>query len=88
MKTTIDQAGRVVIPKPLRQKFHLTARTEIEILADGDGLRLQIPTEESSLVEKNGVVVHCTDGKANLDSTEFINQFRDGRNQNSAGPIA
>jgi AbrB family looped-hinge helix DNA binding protein len=52
MITTIDQAGRVVIPKSLRQKYHLGARTQVEILPDGDGLRLQVPQGESRLVEK------------------------------------
>jgi AbrB family looped-hinge helix DNA binding protein len=40
MKTTIDAAGRIVVPKPLRQALHLTPGQALEIRA-GDG-RLEI----------------------------------------------
>jgi AbrB family looped-hinge helix DNA binding protein len=40
MRTTIDAAGRVVVPKPLRDALGLTAGQEVEIrVADG---RLEI----------------------------------------------
>ncbi|MFT4218239.1 MAG: AbrB/MazE/SpoVT family DNA-binding domain-containing protein [Micropruina sp.] len=39
MKTTIDTAGRVVIPKSLRQQVGLAAG-EVEIIVDGDALRI------------------------------------------------
>lgn len=77
MKTTIDQAGRVVIPKSLRQKFHMDAPTQVEIVPDGDGLRLRVPQGEASLVEKNGVLIHSTGEKSDVDSTAFINQYRE-----------
>lgn len=40
MKTTIDAAGRVVIPKVLRDEVGLVAG-EVEIVRDGAGIRLQ-----------------------------------------------
>lgn len=36
MKTTIDRAGRVVIPAPVRRRAGLRPGTEIEVLVDGD----------------------------------------------------
>lgn len=39
MRTTIDGAGRVVIPKALRERAGLTAG-EVDIEVDGDGLHL------------------------------------------------
>jgi AbrB family looped-hinge helix DNA binding protein len=77
MITTIDQAGRVVIPKTLRQKFHLDARTEIEIVPDGDGLRLRVPRQGSVLLEKDGLLIHSTGMKSDVDATAFINQLRE-----------
>lgn len=41
MRTTIDKAGRVVIPAPLRDRAGLTAGTELEITADETGLRIE-----------------------------------------------
>jgi AbrB family looped-hinge helix DNA binding protein len=41
VKTTIDKAGRVVIPAALRDRAGLAAGTELEISLDEAGLRLQ-----------------------------------------------
>lgn len=79
MITTIDKAGRVVIPKELRQKFHLNSRTQIEILPDGDALRLRVPTDQMTLREKDGVWVQSSESTCDLDSTQFINQVRESR---------
>ena len=40
MMVGIDRAGRVVIPKELRDRLSIDADTELEIDTDGDGLRL------------------------------------------------
>ena len=37
---TIDRAGRVVIPKELRDRLSIEPDTELEVTADGDGIRL------------------------------------------------
>ncbi len=41
MKTTIDKAGRVVIPAVLRDRAGLVAGTEIEVTFDDSALRLE-----------------------------------------------
>ena len=41
MKATIDKAGRVVIPAPLRERAGLAAGTEVEITFEDSGLRLE-----------------------------------------------
>jgi AbrB family looped-hinge helix DNA binding protein len=41
MVTTIDKAGRVVIPAAARQRAGLTPGTELEITVDEFGLRLE-----------------------------------------------
>jgi AbrB family looped-hinge helix DNA binding protein len=41
MRTTIDKAGRVVIPAPLRERAGLVPGSELEITEDGVGLRLE-----------------------------------------------
>jgi AbrB family looped-hinge helix DNA binding protein len=41
MKTTIDKAGRVVIPAPLRERMGLAAGTLIEITYEDATLRLE-----------------------------------------------
>jgi AbrB family looped-hinge helix DNA binding protein len=41
MKTTIDKAGRVVIPAAVRERAGFSAGSELEVIADDFGVRLQ-----------------------------------------------
>ena len=41
MRTTIDKAGRVVIPAALRERAGLTAGAELEIIEDDGSLRIE-----------------------------------------------
>lgn len=59
MKATIDKAGRVVIPKPIRDRHRLTPGTEVEVVDSGDRIELLLPDDrdEAVLVEKDGRLV-------------------------------
>jgi AbrB family looped-hinge helix DNA binding protein len=41
MRTTIDKAGRVVIPAAVRERAGLSAGSELEVTEDELGIRLQ-----------------------------------------------
>jgi len=41
MQSTIDKAGRVVIPAVIREKAGLTAGTVLEVTADETGVRIE-----------------------------------------------
>ena len=41
MRTTIDKAGRVVIPAAVRDRAGLTPGTELEITLDDTGIRIE-----------------------------------------------
>jgi len=41
MRTTIDKAGRVVIPASIRERAGLVAGSELEVTEDDLGIRLQ-----------------------------------------------
>ena len=60
MRTTIDKAGRLVIPKPLRDRLGLHAG-EVEITADGTGLRVE-PVPGEGLEESGGRLVISASG--------------------------
>lgn len=79
MIITIDRAGRVVVPKTLRDRFNLTAGTELEMRAVGDGLQLRRMDAESSLVRKHGILVHRGSARAALDVGELIRAEREAR---------
>ncbi len=50
MKTTIDKAGRVVIPAPIRERAGLRAGTELEVLLDDVSVRLVRSVPRAGLV--------------------------------------
>ena len=85
MITTIDKAGRVVIPQLLRRQFHLGADVPIELIPDGDSIRLRVPRREAAFVEKDGVLVQSAENTSPIDATAFINQLREARNLEVAG---
>lgn len=41
MYVTIDRVGRVVIPKSLRIALGITPETQLELIPDGTGLRIE-----------------------------------------------
>jgi len=73
MKTTIDKAGRLVVPKVLRDRLGLQSG-EVEITADGASLRVE-PVFDDALVEKDGRLVVPS---SHVDITdEFVRALRD-----------
>jgi len=61
VKTTIDRAGRLVIPKELRERYGLEAGTEVEVIAVPDGITL-VPTRSERRVVRIGSVVAIDTG--------------------------
>jgi AbrB family looped-hinge helix DNA binding protein len=55
MRTTIDKAGRVVIPKPLRDELGMVPG-EVELVRDGAGVRIE-PVAGNGVVERRGRLV-------------------------------
>jgi len=51
MKATIDKAGRVVIPAPLRERAGFAPGTELEVTLDDSGLRLERTAPPPRLVK-------------------------------------
>lgn len=55
MRTTIDSAGRLVVPKPLRDQVGLRAG-EVEVTLDGTSLRVE-PIVGDGLSDEDGRLV-------------------------------
>ncbi|MFV2064961.1 MAG: AbrB/MazE/SpoVT family DNA-binding domain-containing protein [Chloroflexota bacterium] len=55
MRTTIDVAGRIVVPKALRDELGLTGGQELEIAARDGRLEVDVPPVPMRLEERDGV---------------------------------
>ena len=81
MRVTIDRAGRIVVPRQLRDRLDLVAGTELEIEATGDGLKLRRIASESTLKRKKGFLVHHGTVPSAIDVVEFIRAERETRSR-------
>jgi len=54
---TIDAAGRVVIPKEVRQKHHLSGGSRLTLVTDEERLVLIPSRQQTSTIEKAGLLV-------------------------------
>lgn len=80
MSITIDKAGRIVVPKALRERYSLVPGAELDVEATADGIRLRLRGGAPAFVEKDGILVHHGPTvAAGIDVAEFINRQRDGR---------
>lgn len=73
MKATIDSAGRLVIPKQLRDRLGLT-QGEVDVEADGADLRVR-PIADDTLDEEDGWLVVPAAGVRLTD--EQVQELRD-----------
>ena len=73
MRTTIDKAGRLVVPKALRDHLGLHSGV-VEITAEGASLRVD-PVFEDLLVERGGrLVIPASDATV---TDQFVRESRD-----------
>jgi AbrB family looped-hinge helix DNA binding protein len=78
---TIDKAGRVVIPKTLRDELRLEPGDSLTLESDGDLLMLRPVRSSSPLRKKRGIWVFHGDRKISAAETdralESVRQERD-----------
>jgi AbrB family looped-hinge helix DNA binding protein len=80
MSTTIDKAGRVVIPAAIRERARLTPGTTLELTVDEFGVRLERVADRPQLVRVSGrlvarpVVPH--DARPEIDIAALIEEER------------
>ncbi len=80
MRTTIDKAGRLVIPRSLRDRIGLAGGGEVDLELDGAAVRIA-PVPGSNLREDGGLLVIPAAGTPITSAAvrELIDADRHGR---------
>jgi AbrB family looped-hinge helix DNA binding protein len=82
MRTTIDKAGRVVIPAVIRERAGLVAGSELEVTEDDRGIRLERVASGPRLVKVGRrLVARPTVGAEQRPSIDIAGVIEDERNR-------
>src|SRR6266851_6162720 len=85
-KLTLDKAGRIVLPKPVRDKLQLAPGDELELESLDDLITLRPLRGTAQLRKKRGVwVFHCGEPLSAATVEETVAQVRRERDQQNLG---
>jgi AbrB family looped-hinge helix DNA binding protein len=79
-KLTLDQAGRVLIPKALRRELHLGAGDTLQLENEGDEIRLRPLRPKALLKKEHGVWVYQGE-PSDASIADLIDRSREGRSR-------
>jgi AbrB family looped-hinge helix DNA binding protein len=85
-RLVIDKAGRVVIPKPLREELHLEPGDALEMESAGEQITLRPARGTGPLTMEHGVWVFYAGQPLSASATdEMLRQIREERDQANLG---
>lgn len=76
---TIDKAGRIVIPKAVRDRLRLDPGDSLALESSGDSITLSPVQEEAVLVKEQGIWVYAGKGFRNDSIPDLIDKLREER---------
>ncbi len=77
----IDKAGRLVIPKKMREAMHLVPGTRLTFRQEGGGLVLEPERGGQGLVMDGGTLVYDCGPRPAIDMLDQIKRLREERSQ-------
>jgi AbrB family looped-hinge helix DNA binding protein len=86
VRLTIDKAGRVVIPKPLREELHLEPGDALDLETAGEQITLRPVRGTGPLVKEHGVWVYRVGHPLSASATdEMLQKIRTERDMVNLG---
>ena len=85
MTLKIDKAGRVILPKPVRDRLGLHAGSDLEIQETPDGIVLRPADRRPSIVRKGSFWVHTGELPPGYDILKAIDEDREERMRRAWG---
>jgi AbrB family looped-hinge helix DNA binding protein len=86
MQVTIDKAGRIVVPKPTRDRLGLRAESKLELVENDEGFQLTPIEATARLVRRpNGRLMLAGPGTPGTDWKNLVRNMREERMRKIAG---
>jgi AbrB family looped-hinge helix DNA binding protein len=85
MTLKMDRAGRVILPKPVRDRLGLHEGSDLDIQETPEGILLKPTGHRPSMVKKDGLWVHTGKVPPGFDIVQAIRDERDERIRKQAG---
>ena len=85
MNVKIDKAGRIVLPKPVRDRLQLRPGVDLELQESPEGILLRPVAQAASMVQKNGLWVHLGKAPRGFDWIRIVDDDRDERIKDVSG---
>jgi AbrB family looped-hinge helix DNA binding protein len=85
MTLKMDNAGRIVLPKTIRDRLGLRSGTDLEVVESDEGLILKPITLKSAMTRVKGFWVHQGEASPGLDWSRLSDQERKDRHRKVFG---
>ncbi len=79
MELKIDKAGRIVLPKPLRQRLGLKPGTALEAVEKPEGVLLKRVEQRPSMIKVDGLWVHQGRAEPGANWERILEDVREER---------
>lgn len=85
MTLKVDKAGRVILPKQVRDRLQLRPGSDLELQEIPGGIVLKRVDQRPSLVRKNGLWIHQGKAPRGFDWGSVVDAIRDDRIKDATG---
>ena len=85
MNLKIDSAGRIILPKAVRDRFRLTAGSMLELEENTGELVLRPAERKPSMVQRDGFWVYVGEVPAGFDWDAMVEDAREERDREILG---
>jgi AbrB family looped-hinge helix DNA binding protein len=85
MHVKIDKAGRIVLPKPVRDRLRLRQGSDLEIEERPEGVLLKPIDQRPSMIKEKGVWVYVGSVPKDFDWDNMVDADREDRIKDLSG---
>jgi AbrB family looped-hinge helix DNA binding protein len=79
MELRIDKSGRIVVPKPVRERFGFKPNSELEAVEMADGVLLKRVEELPAMIKIDGLWVHQGVAQPGANWEHVLEELREER---------